>query len=146
MHRSQAAGKNDAPLPLGDGVIRIKLGGKPSADRGYSLFVLRFRGLHIVAGIAAMGVAAVLGMVMDLNNTAVFTSSCVAYVAVSMWTESRIARYRNREQPTREQLVSEQPGEQRVSEQRVSEQRPLESRGGEQPSGDQRPRGEGNAA
>lgn len=89
-----------------------------------------------------MGVAAVLGMVMDLNNTAIFTSSCVAYVAVSMWTESRIARYRNREQPISEQLV----GEQGVGEQRVSEQHPLESRGGEHPGGDQRPRGEGNAA
>jgi membrane protein implicated in regulation of membrane protease activity len=100
-----------------------------------------------VAGIAAMGVAAVLGMVMDLNNTAIFTSSCVAYVAVSMWTESRIARYRNREQPISEQLVGEQGvDEQRVSEQRVSEQHPLESRGGEHPGGDQRPRGEGNAA
>jgi hypothetical protein len=51
--------------------------------------------LHIVAGIAAMGVAAVLGMVMELNNTAIFTSSCVAYVAVSMWTESRIAKRRS---------------------------------------------------
>lgn len=79
---------------------------------------------------------------MDLNNTAIFTSSCVAYVAVSMWTESRIARYRNREQPISEQLV----GEQGVGEQRVSEQHPLESRGGEHPGGDQRPRGEGNAA
>jgi len=57
--------------------------------------VLRFRGLHIVAGIAAMGVAAVLGMVMELNNTAVFTSSCVAYVAVSMWTESGITKRRS---------------------------------------------------
>ncbi|MFJ5699735.1 hypothetical protein [Arthrobacter sp. NPDC093139] len=103
--------------------------------------MLRFRGLHIVAGIAAMGVAAVLGMVMDLNNTAIFTSSCVAYVAVSMWTESRIARHRNREQPTGEQLVDEQ-----LSEQGMGDQRPLESRGGEQPGGDQRPRGEGTAA
>ena len=94
-----------------------------------------------------MGVAAVLGMVMDLNNTAIFTSSCVAYVAVSMWTESRIARHRNREQPIGEQLVGEQRlDQQRLDEQRVGEQRPLESRGGEQPSGDQRPRGEGTAA
>ena len=53
-----------------------------------------------MAGIAAMGVAAVLGMVMELNNTAVFTSSCVAYVAVSMWTESRIARRRSQRQST----------------------------------------------
>lgn len=62
--------------------------------RGYSLFVVRFRGLHIVAGIVAMGVAAVLGSIMGLNNTAVFTSSCAAYVAVSMWAESRLSRRR----------------------------------------------------
>ena len=31
---------------------------------------------------------------MGLNNTAVFTSSCVAYVAVSMWAESRLSRRR----------------------------------------------------
>ena len=53
-----------------------------------------------MAGIAAMGVAAVLGMVMELNNTAIFTSSCVAYVAVSMWTESRIAKRRSQLQGT----------------------------------------------
>ena len=53
-----------------------------------------------MAGIAAMGVAAVLGMVMELNNTAIFTSSCVAYVAVSMWTESRIAKRRSQLQDT----------------------------------------------
>ncbi len=107
--------------------------------RGYSLFVVRFRGLHIVAGIAAMGVAAVLGMVMGLNNTAIFTSSCVVYVAVSMWTESRIARHRNREQPIGEQLVGEQWN-------LVGEQRPREPRSGAQPSGDHRPHREGNAA
>ncbi|MDR6559597.1 hypothetical protein J2809_003977 [Arthrobacter pascens] len=99
--------------------------------------MLRFRGLHIVAGIAAMGVAAVLGMVMELNNTAIFTSSCVVYVAVSMWTESRIARHRNREQPLGEQLVGEPL---------VGEQRPREPRGGDQPSGEHRPHREGNAA
>lgn len=47
-----------------------------------------------MAGIVAMGVTAVLGSVMGLNNTAVFTSSCVAYVAVSMWAESRFSRRR----------------------------------------------------
>lgn len=31
---------------------------------------------------------------MGLNNTAVFTSSCVAYVAVSMWAEGRFSRRR----------------------------------------------------
>ena len=56
--------------------------------------MVRFRGLHIAAGIVAMGVAAVLGSIMGLNNTAVFTSSCVVYVAVSMWAESRLSRRR----------------------------------------------------
>jgi len=84
---------------------------------------------------------------MDLNNTAIFTSSCVVYVAVSMWTESRIARHRNREQPLREQPLGEQPlGEQLVGEQLVGEQRPPERRGGDQPSGEHRPHREGNAA
>ena len=44
-----------------------------------------------MAGIVAMGVTAVLGSVMGLNNTAVFTSSCVAYVAVSMWSRPAAA-------------------------------------------------------
>ncbi|MDQ1595972.1 MAG: hypothetical protein QOH40_2528 [Arthrobacter pascens] len=86
---------------------------------------------------------------MELNNTAIFTSSCVVYVAVSMWTESRIARHRNRnrEQPIGEQLVGEQlVGEQLVGEQLVGEQRPREPRGGDQPSGEHRPHREGNAA
>ncbi|MFE4543588.1 hypothetical protein [Arthrobacter sp. NPDC056727] len=56
--------------------------------------MVRFRGLHIVAGIVAMGVAAALGMVMGLNNTAVFTSSCVVFVAVSLWVQSRVAKFR----------------------------------------------------
>ncbi|CAH0263530.1 hypothetical protein SRABI83_03447 [Arthrobacter sp. Bi83] len=101
--------------------------------------MLRFRGLHIVAGIAAMSVAAVLGMIVELNNTAIFTSSCVAYVAVSMWAESRISRRRGQlqgllpqipdatalEHPP-EQLVKEHfPGEQPGGEQRPVEQRPL---------------------
>lgn len=33
---------------------------------------------------------------MGLNNTAVFTSSCVVYVAVSMWAESRLSRLSRR--------------------------------------------------
>jgi hypothetical protein len=52
--------------------------------------------LHIVAGIVAMGVAAALGMVMGLNNTAVFTSSSVVFVAVSLWVQSRVAKFRTR--------------------------------------------------
>ena len=47
-----------------------------------------------MAGIVAMGVAAALGIMMGLNNTAVFTSSCVVYVAVSMWVQSRVAKRR----------------------------------------------------
>ena len=42
-----------------------------------------------MAGIAAMVLAYVLGTAMGLNNTATFMSSCVAFVAVSLWTDSR---------------------------------------------------------
>ncbi|WP_211877442.1 hypothetical protein [Pseudarthrobacter albicanus] len=38
----------------------------------------------------------VLGTAMGLNNTATFMSSCVAFVAVSLWTDSRITRLRRR--------------------------------------------------
>ena len=51
----------------------------------------KFRGWHIVAGIAAMVLTGILGTAMGLNNTAAFMSSCVAFVAVSMWTDSRIS-------------------------------------------------------
>jgi hypothetical protein len=54
----------------------------------------KFRGWHIVAGIAAMMLTYVLGTAMGLNNTATFMSSCVAFVAVSLWTDSRISRRR----------------------------------------------------
>jgi hypothetical protein len=54
----------------------------------------KFRGWHIVAGIAAMVLTYVLGTAMGLNNTATFMSSCVAFVAVSLWTDSRISRRR----------------------------------------------------
>jgi hypothetical protein len=110
--------------------------------------------LHIVAGIVAMGVAAVLGKVMGLNNTAIFTSSCVVYVAVSMWTESRIARRRSQlqgtlpvaapaagpqpnahtaagELPDQGQVPGEQVSrDQATRDQLTSEQRPRETRGG----------------
>jgi hypothetical protein len=56
--------------------------------------VAKFRGLHVVAGIAAMLVAAMLGSAMGLNNTAVVMSSCVAFVAVAMWTDSAISKRR----------------------------------------------------
>ncbi|WP_426997414.1 hypothetical protein [Pseudarthrobacter sp. N5] len=54
----------------------------------------KFRGLHVMAGIAAMIVAALLGSAMGLNNTAVVTSSCVVFVAVSMWVDSIVSRRR----------------------------------------------------
>ncbi|WP_346925885.1 hypothetical protein [uncultured Arthrobacter sp.] len=51
----------------------------------------KFRGWHIVAGIAAMVLTGILGTAMGLTNTAAFMSSCVAFVAVSMWVDSRIS-------------------------------------------------------
>lgn len=47
-----------------------------------------------MAGIAAMVLTGILGTAMGLNNTAAFMSSCVAFVAVSMWMDSRSARRR----------------------------------------------------
>jgi len=47
-----------------------------------------------VAGIAAMVLTGILGTVMGLNNTAAFMAGCVAFVAVALWTDSRIARRR----------------------------------------------------
>ena len=44
-----------------------------------------------MAGIAAMVLIGILGNSMGLNNTAAFMSSCVAFVAVSMWMDSRIS-------------------------------------------------------
>ena len=43
-----------------------------------------------MAGIAAMVLTGILGTAMGLNNTAAFMSSCVAFVAVAMWMDSRI--------------------------------------------------------
>ena len=43
-----------------------------------------------MAGIAAMVLTGILGTVMGLNQTATFMSSCVAFVAVAMWMDSRI--------------------------------------------------------
>ena len=52
-----------------------------------------------MAGIAAMVLTGILGTAMGLNNTAAFMSSCVAFVAVSMWMDSRISlRRRERAQ------------------------------------------------
>ena len=47
-----------------------------------------------MAGIAAMVLTGILGTAMGLNNTATFMSSCVAFVAVSLWMDSRISRRR----------------------------------------------------
>lgn len=41
-----------------------------------------------------MVLTGILGTAMGLNNTAAFMSSCVAFVAVSMWMDSRTARRR----------------------------------------------------
>ncbi|MEC3853006.1 hypothetical protein [Paenarthrobacter ureafaciens] len=53
-----------------------------------------FKGWHIVAGAAAMAVAAPLGSAMGLNFVATFMFACVVFVAVAMWTESKIAQRR----------------------------------------------------
>lgn len=38
-----------------------------------------------------MVLTGILGTAMGLNNTAAFMSSCVAFVAVSLWMDSRIS-------------------------------------------------------
>jgi hypothetical protein len=70
--------------------------------------VAKFRGLHVVAGIAAMLVAAVLGSAMGLNNTAVVMSSCVVFVAVAMWTDSAISKRRREALGVEETLTLQQ--------------------------------------
>lgn len=47
-----------------------------------------------MAGIAALMLTYVLGTALGLNNTATFMSSCAAFVAVSLWADSRITRLR----------------------------------------------------
>jgi hypothetical protein len=92
--------------------------------------------LHIVAGIVAMGVAAALGSIMGLNNTAVFTSSCVVFVAVSLWVQSRVGN-RTRLQGLPQHLPDG------VALERTAErttERPAER------AAEQLPSGEGNAA
>jgi len=59
-----------------------------------------------VAGIAAMVLTGILGTVMGLNNTAAFMASCVAFVAVALWTDSRISR-RRRETETAQETSRE---------------------------------------
>ena len=70
-----------------------------------------------MAGIAAMVLTGILGTAMGLNNTAAFMSSCVAFVAVSMWMDSRIA-LRRKEQ------AREQAREQRKEQARAQEPDP----------------------
>ncbi|CAH0126398.1 hypothetical protein SRABI26_00097 [Arthrobacter sp. Bi26] len=48
-----------------------------------------------MAGIAAMLLAGILGTAMGLNNTATYLASGVAFVAVSLWVDSRISRHRS---------------------------------------------------
>ena len=59
-----------------------------------------------MAGIAAMVLTGILGTVMGLNNTAAFMASCVAFVAVALWTDSRISR-RTRETETAREIARE---------------------------------------
>jgi hypothetical protein len=114
--------------------------------------------LHIVAGIAAMGVAAVLGMIVHLNNTAIFTSSCVAYVAVSMWAEGKISKRRSQLQgqpkfpnsAASDRGVDQRGGDHRSVDQPAADQPAAEQMGEQRPpdhhAGQRRTRREGNAA
>lgn len=95
-----------------------------------------------MAGIVAMGVAAALGIIMGLNNTAVFTSSCVVFVAVSLWVQSRVARFRTRLQGLPQHLPD--GGALERTAERTTD-RPAERAAEQLPSG-QLPSGEGNAA
>ncbi|MET1064283.1 MAG: hypothetical protein ABWX85_04875 [Arthrobacter sp.] len=70
----------------------------------------KFRGWHIVAGIAAMVLTGILGSTMGLNNTAAFMSSCVAFVAVSLWTDSRITTRRREKAREAARDSGQQPG------------------------------------
>ncbi len=55
-----------------------------------------------MAGIAAMVLAGALGSTLGLNDTATFMASCVAFVAVALWTDSRLARRRRKAAQTEE--------------------------------------------
>ena len=48
-----------------------------------------------MAGIAAMLLAGIFGTAMGLNITATYLASGVAFVAVSLWVDSRISRRRS---------------------------------------------------
>ncbi|MDI2035487.1 hypothetical protein PJL15_02619 [Paenarthrobacter nitroguajacolicus] len=47
-----------------------------------------------MAGLAALALAIPLGSAMGLNFVATFMFACTVFVAVTMWTESKIARRR----------------------------------------------------
>jgi hypothetical protein len=70
----------------------------------------KFRGWHILAGIAAMVLTGILGTVMGLNNTAAFMAGCVAFVAVALWTDSRISRRRRAAASQQAQGQGQGPG------------------------------------
>ena len=58
-----------------------------------------------------MVLTGILGTAMGLTNTATFMASCVAFVAVSMWTDSRLS-LRRREKArelAREQQTAQEP-------------------------------------
>nr|WP_249777362.1 hypothetical protein [Arthrobacter sp. C9C5] len=59
-----------------------------------------------------MVLTGILGTVMGLNNTAAFMASCVAFVAVALWTDSRISR---RRRTARETAPGAAPGPERNS-------------------------------
>ena len=106
-----------------------------------------------MAGIAAMAVAAVLGMIVHLNNTAIFTSSCVAYVAVSMWAEGKISKRRSQLQgqsKTPDAPAADRGADQRSVDQRTADHPAAEQMGEQRPpdhhAGQRRTRREGNAA
>src|SRR4051794_26422137 len=101
-----------------------------------------------MAGIAAMVLTGILGTAMGLNNTGTFMSSCVAFVAVSMWADSRITRRRRataREtaRETAQETASEAAGEPA----RPSEPGPAGRRSGADLSpGTDRPKPDGQAS
>ena len=65
-----------------------------------------------MAGIAAMVLTGILGTAMGLNNTATFMSSCVAFVAVAMWTDSRMSLRRREKarEAARDEPARTEPG------------------------------------
>ncbi len=62
-----------------------------------------------MAGIAAMILAGALGSTLGLNDTATFMASCVAFVAVALWTDSRLARRRRKVAQAKEARASRRP-------------------------------------